>query len=204
GDPAQVPPDHELRTAIALREALREVLLAHTGRAEPGAAAQDLAATRELDAIAARLPVRLEADAAGAVRPAPAGTGVEAGLAALLLIAAEAAATGTWTRLKVCGADDCRWAFYDRSPTRSGCWCSMAICGSRAKSRAFRRRSSIKAREPIQAGDLLPPCIAHKSPSKKVSGRLGWPRPGWRGLLRRAGGRRLPGARCRRAGSGGA
>jgi predicted RNA-binding Zn ribbon-like protein len=55
---------------------------------------------------------------------------------------AEAATARTWPRLKVCSADDCQWAFYDRSPTRSGCWCSMQICGSRAKSRAYRNRAS--------------------------------------------------------------
>ena len=126
----------DLRTALALRESLREVLHAHTGRTEP-----DEAPAAGLASIAAGLPVRLEAGADGALKPAPAGTGVAAGLADLLLIAAEAGTNGTWARLKVCGADDCRWAFYDRSPARSGCWCSMAVCGSRAKSRAYRRRT---------------------------------------------------------------
>lgn len=126
----------DLRTAIAMREALRGVLLAHTDRD-----AQPVAAASELASVAAGLPVRLGADAGGTIRPVPAGGGVAAGLAGLLLIAAEAGTAGTWARLKVCGADDCRWAFYDRSPARSGCWCSMAICGSRAKSRAYRRRS---------------------------------------------------------------
>jgi predicted RNA-binding Zn ribbon-like protein len=71
-------------------------------------------------------------------RSAAAGQG---GLARLLLIAAAAAGNGTWTRLKACAADDCQWAFYDRSPTRNGRWCTMSICGSRAKSRAYRRRA---------------------------------------------------------------
>ena len=63
----------------------------------------------------------------------------------ILLIAGEAATTGTWDRLKVCSAADCQWAFYDRSPTRTGCWCSMRVCGSRAKSRAYRRRAGGRA-----------------------------------------------------------
>ncbi|MGA8461029.1 MAG: CGNR zinc finger domain-containing protein, partial [Streptosporangiaceae bacterium] len=66
-------------------------------------------------------------------------------LARILLIAGEAATTGTWSRLKVCSAADCQWAFYDRSPTRTGCWCSMRVCGSRAKSRAYRRRAGGRA-----------------------------------------------------------
>ena len=126
----------DLRTAIELRECLRQVLLAHASRTEPSEAS-----AAGLASVAAGLPVRLEATADGALRPAPAGPGIGAGLADLLLIAAEARTNGTWARLKVCGADDCRWAFYDRSPARNGCWCSMAICGSRAKSRAYRRRS---------------------------------------------------------------
>jgi predicted RNA-binding Zn ribbon-like protein len=125
--------------AVAMREALRSVLRGHVGsrRAMPG---QD--GVIELRDIAARLPVRLTIEADG--RPAflPAGEGPAASLTRILLIAAEAATGGTWTRLKVCSADDCQWAFYDRSPTRSGCWCSMAVCGSRAKSRSYRRRAA--------------------------------------------------------------
>ena len=73
-----------------------------------------------------------------------AGPGTQAALTELLLIAAEAQTLRTWSRLKVCSADDCQWAFYDRSPTRNGCWCSMQICGSRAKSRAYRQRSATR------------------------------------------------------------
>ena len=92
--------------------------------------------------IAARLPVRLEASPEGRIEPVPAGSGVIAALTRLVLVAVEAEALGTWSRLKACGADDCRWAFYDRSPTRNGCWCSMQICGARAKSRAYRERKT--------------------------------------------------------------
>ena len=126
----------DLRLAVALREAVRDVLQSHVGQGRPAAA--EVAGLRSL---AAGLPVRLEIGADGVPAPAPAGQGTAFGLAALLLIAAEAATLGTWPRLKVCSADDCRWAFYDRSPTRSGCWCSMAGCGARAKSRAYRQRS---------------------------------------------------------------
>jgi predicted RNA-binding Zn ribbon-like protein len=130
----------DLRRAIGLREALREVLSDHVG-AGSGADAP-LAGLR---AVTEGLAARLEIGDDGSVRTAPAGGTVADGLAALMLIAAEATTLGTWRRLKVCGADDCRWAFYDRSPARTGCWCSMAVCGSRAKSRAFRRRSAASA-----------------------------------------------------------
>jgi predicted RNA-binding Zn ribbon-like protein len=134
----------DLRQAIAMREALREVLLHHVhghpaGSGQPGSGAGSVA---DLRSVAAGLATRLVVADDGTVRTAPAGQGPAYGLSGLMLIAADAATSGTWERLKVCSADDCRWAFYDRSPGRTGCWCSMAVCGSRAKARAFRRRAA--------------------------------------------------------------
>jgi len=45
-------------------------------------------------------------------------------------------------RVKICPADDCRWAFYDTSRNRSRQWCSMKVCGNRSKARAHRRRTA--------------------------------------------------------------
>jgi predicted RNA-binding Zn ribbon-like protein len=61
-------------------------------------------------------------------------------LGRLLAIVHRAVVEGTWQRMKVCPADDCRWAFYDHSKNRSGKWCSMAECGNRMKARAYRAR----------------------------------------------------------------
>ena len=124
-------------------EALRAVLRSHVthgpASARAGAASDAAAMLRE---ISGRLPTRLDVGDDGRIWPAAAGSGTQAALARIMLIAAEAATLGTWERLKACGADDCQWAFYDRSPTRNGCWCTMQICGSRAKSRAYRRRTA--------------------------------------------------------------
>ena len=157
GSPPSPATEAELSQAIEMREAIREVLLTHLSRQHhpasapatstpatsttvaPGPTASTLA---KLRSSAAGLSTRLTITDDGMVQTMPAGRGTAYGLAALMLIAADASASGTWQRLKVCSADDCRWAFYDRSPTRSGCWCSMAVCGSRAKSRAFRRRAA--------------------------------------------------------------
>ena len=43
-------------------------------------------------------------------------------------------------RVKICPADDCRWAFYDTSRNHSRQWCSMEVCGNRAKVRTHRQR----------------------------------------------------------------
>ncbi len=139
----------DLEQAVALREALRDVLRAHAaapaassapsaGRAA-SAAAGPVAGLRR---IAAGLAPRFEVTEDGRIGLEPTGSGIPGALARILLIAADAAAAGTWSRLKACAADDCQWAFYDRSPTRTGCWCSMRVCGARAKSRAYRQRAS--------------------------------------------------------------
>jgi predicted RNA-binding Zn ribbon-like protein len=133
----------ELSLAVELREALRDVLRSHVTRrnASPGGPASGTGAARVAGAAAA-MRAGIDVDARGRITVVPAGDGTAAALTRLLLIGAEAATAGTWRRLKVCSADDCQWAFYDRSPTHSGCWCSMQICGSRAKSRAYRSRTA--------------------------------------------------------------
>jgi predicted RNA-binding Zn ribbon-like protein len=141
--PRATPAD--LRQVVALRESLREILRAHLPAAAGPGSGHRGAGAGDLRRIAAALPVRLEVGDDGRISPAPAGSGTAAALARLLLIAAESAALGTWPRLKACGADDCQWAFYDRSPTQNGCWCTMQLCGARAKSRAYRQRSASRA-----------------------------------------------------------
>lgn len=46
------------------------------------------------------------------------------------------------TRVKICPADDCLWAFYDASKNHSRQWCSMQVCGNRAKVRNHRERAA--------------------------------------------------------------
>lgn len=58
----------------------------------------------------------------------------------LLLIIRTAQEDGTWSRLRVCANDGCRWSFYDRSRNQQGHWCDMAQCGNRLKNREFRAR----------------------------------------------------------------
>jgi hypothetical protein len=71
----------------------------------------------------------------------PEAAGVDGALGRLLALVTAAIEDGTWRRLKVCPADDCRWAFYDESRNRSATWCDMKVCGNRAKVRGFRERT---------------------------------------------------------------
>ncbi len=60
---------------------------------------------------------------------------------AVLAAAARLSTLGEWERMKICPADECRWAFFDRSRNRSRTWCSMRVCGNREKARAWRERA---------------------------------------------------------------
>ena len=129
----------DLDHALALREALRAVLLAHnatTGFEEFVHA--DV--VRVLGAAADRSEMRRGFSKTGSGTLAPEADGVDGALGQLLAIAHRSAADGTWARLKACRDDTCQWAFYDHTKNRSGAWCNMAVCGNRAKARAYRER----------------------------------------------------------------
>jgi|SRR5581483_1800388 len=120
----------DLERALEVREALRELLRAHTGVEvdTDGASAVLDSAARELG-----LSVRFTG---GVVEFAPRGRGLGGVLAAV----ARAMADGSWERLKACRSDTCRWAFIDNARNHSRQWCDMKVCGNRAKARAFRAR----------------------------------------------------------------
>ena len=84
------------------------------------------------------VPVRAELPAGGTPRLA---TTDVAG--AVLAAAIRLTVLGQWSRVKICPAGDCRWAFYDRSRNRSRAWCSMQVCGNREKARSWRGRRTV-------------------------------------------------------------
>ncbi|GLX97336.1 hypothetical protein Hesp01_52860 [Herbidospora sp. NBRC 101105] len=100
------------------------------------------AARAELAELTRDFPLMLDVTVSPPRLAARARTPVEAALAGLLAVVAEAVAEGTWTRLKACREPSCRWAYYDHSRNRRRTWCSMDICGNRAKARASHHRRS--------------------------------------------------------------
>jgi predicted RNA-binding Zn ribbon-like protein len=114
--------------ALALREALRALVLANNGIP----LAED--AVRVVNDAARRVSLRV--DEAGDLSVAADGDALDR----VVAIAFEAMLDGTWGRLKACR--NCRWSFYDYSPNRSATWCSMQLCGNRRKTRAYRKRKS--------------------------------------------------------------
>ena len=125
--------DDDLRRALRLREALRSLALANNGGEE------DPAAVAVLEDAAARGRLVARVDDEGGVLEAERRDAAGA-LAELVGIVYAAKVDGTWERLKACRRDICRWLFYDRSRNRSAVWCSMAVCGNRTKTRAYRAR----------------------------------------------------------------
>ncbi|GAA3372213.1 CGNR zinc finger domain-containing protein [Streptomyces sannanensis] len=126
--------EQDVAAARELREALRAACLAHAGHRVAGRS------TAALERLLADAPLLLSVDGEGAamLRPADPSALVSRVAAAI----AVATTDGTWLRLKACEAEDCHWAYYDRSPAGRSRWCTMAVCGSRAKMRAYRSRRS--------------------------------------------------------------
>ena len=119
---------------IEAREALRSLLLAHA----TGEAGAD--ALEQINRIADRARLRLHLATPMTTAIGVDSDGTDAALGVLVAIVFEAIAGDTWTRLKVCPSETCRWAFFDGSKNRSSRWCSMRDCGARAKRETFRRR----------------------------------------------------------------
>jgi predicted RNA-binding Zn ribbon-like protein len=130
----------DLDRAIEVREALRMLMLPNNDLPLEPAAIETLNAATG----AGEFSVSFDADGGAELRAG--GSGLDAAMRRLIAITYEAMVEGTWRRLKACRADDCHWAFYDRSRNRSGTWCEMSVCGNRAKVRAFRRRQAAARR----------------------------------------------------------
>jgi predicted RNA-binding Zn ribbon-like protein len=138
--------DADVARVVELREAIRDVLEGRTHGAPSDSA------LRRFDRAAGQLPLRVRASADGIGLAPGRSAGLAAALGRILGVLAQAAADGTLDRLKVCSNDVCRWAYFDASRNRSGRWCTMAICGNRIKSRAFRGRSRNPAEARAGAG----------------------------------------------------
>jgi predicted RNA-binding Zn ribbon-like protein len=118
---------------VATREALRDLLEAHTGENV------DPAVPVRLEQLLGCAPLRPVLTADGATLAVDC-RGIDSFIGMISTAMVEATLMGTWARLKVCRRETCRWAFYDHSKNGCSCWCSMRVCGSRDKARAYRAR----------------------------------------------------------------
>ena len=128
------PSATEHAEALAVREAIRELLHANNGCDADTTAAS---ATLEDAGRKAHLGVRF---IDGRPVLAPEGDDTRGAIGRIVAAIAELAPTPEWQRLKACRDDNCQVAFYDKSRNRSRAWCSMEVCGNREKARTFRAK----------------------------------------------------------------
>jgi predicted RNA-binding Zn ribbon-like protein len=135
-DSSQTAGASDLKHAIALREAIRNVIGANSGsKVYP----VDVA-TLNGAATASGLRMRFGAD--GKARLEPGSPGIVGAMGRIVATLYAAMEDPDWTRLKLCGSQTCRWAYYDRSKNHSSRWCTMASCGNREKARRFRSHTN--------------------------------------------------------------
>ncbi|MDO3412633.1 CGNR zinc finger domain-containing protein [Saccharibacillus sp. CPCC 101409] len=127
--------EEELGLAIAMRNLMRRTLY---GSREAGG---DPGAPDELNELLRRFSFSIALEEADAAL-IPNETGGRAALARLALLLFEARRAGNWHRLRVCSAEDCQWAFADRSRPGTGRWCTMKACGNRSKNKTYRERGA--------------------------------------------------------------
>jgi predicted RNA-binding Zn ribbon-like protein len=130
------------RKALDLRNALRAFL-----QLAPVERRRDAHAAALLNDSAAHFPLIVRATNAGTIELHPAPGFGASGLARVLAELQLAAATARLDRLKMCGSEECRWVFFDRSKPGTRRWCSSTLCGNRQKTRTYRRRRK-EARTP--------------------------------------------------------
>jgi predicted RNA-binding Zn ribbon-like protein len=128
--------------AVRLRTVLRESARANVS-ADVSGHTEDQAVDKE-DHVLSELPLVIRLGANRSPQVTSDLEGAKGALGRLLAGVAIATATGTWARLKICKADDCQWAYYDHSRSRTGRWCAMETCGNRHKTRNYRARHKTK------------------------------------------------------------
>lgn len=127
-------PDEDLDHIRKIREAIRSMLQCNT-QGETNDQALAL-----INRAAQAGPLAISFADCDSAELTPLKGGVDGALSRVFAAIFVAISNGTWNRLKACQNDECHWAFYDHSKNQSGTWCSMAICGSRMKARAYRQR----------------------------------------------------------------
>ena len=129
--------DADLRRALDVREGLRSLLLVNNGAAPDPPRIQRLNRALRGPELFVQVSPSAPPDLVASRRD------LDAALALIAAAVAVAQIGGSWPRLKACRGEHCGWAFYDHSRNQASSWCSMSVCGARAKARDYRRRRRI-------------------------------------------------------------
>jgi predicted RNA-binding Zn ribbon-like protein len=145
GNPRQL--DRVAKEARALREWLRRFVKRHAGNALKASAQKEL---EELNELLAKDHVYFQIEPRSG--PAPSSpfelklrrrwAEPEQLLQPIAAAVGDLISTADFRLLRACENPDCTIFFYDRSKNHRRRWCSMAMCGNRAKVAAFRNRQT--------------------------------------------------------------
>lgn len=124
----------DLTRVIEVREGLRALMYINNG--EPG----DPATIEQLNRALRAPGLFVQLNPAGRPDFVAQRRDLDSALALTATVVAVAQLDGRWSRLKACPGNHCGWAFYDHSRNQASNWCSMSVCGQRAKAREYRRR----------------------------------------------------------------
>ncbi len=131
-----------------VRGALRDVVESVVDHRVPARASVDLVNST----LESRRPARLELDGSAVrIGHRHAETPMSDALAVVAEAIVEELAAGRPERFRICANDQCRWTFFDSSPTGRRRWCSMASCGNRAKAARHRARAKAETAPATQA-----------------------------------------------------
>jgi predicted RNA-binding Zn ribbon-like protein len=83
---------------------------------------------------------------AGRLRPVWSWRGLDCEVGAPVWLLAQAAVdflvSESYSQLRCCASETCRWMFLDASKNRTRRWCDMKVCGNRMKARRFYARKA--------------------------------------------------------------
>ncbi len=125
-----------LRAALQLRENARDLL----ERRKAGKAGNPSVLNGVLAAGTTHHQLVWKKGQAPALTQQRSGSSVEATLVPVAEAIATLLVQGDFDLVRKCESDDCTLWFLDRTKSHRRRWCSMAVCGNRAKVAAFRER----------------------------------------------------------------
>jgi len=131
-------PGSLLGAALRLRELVRDLVV----RRKAGKRLDPSALNAFLGEGASRLQLHAHSSRAFHIERVYSTSTPEALLAPLAEEAAELLAHADFNLIRRCEGQDCVLWFYDRTKAHRRRWCSMAMCGNRAKVAAFRERQA--------------------------------------------------------------
>ncbi|MER7547887.1 CGNR zinc finger domain-containing protein [Spirillospora sp. NPDC127506] len=155
----------DVRAAIDLRRGLRSLALANNG--EPVDAEDVQAAQTVPTALTFRMRLPTGTDAAGPDLLADDSGSFSDALGRIAAAYFTASVRGGWARVRRCPAHDCAWVFWDSSKNASRRWCSMRVCGNRAKKCARSTNEERSVPPTLVRGDLSRADLALSLVSKR-------------------------------------